>query len=406
MAYSETVLTVAQLNNYAKSILENDARLKSLHVKGELTGFKRHSSGHWYFSLKDENALIRCIMFRSSNASVRFSPSDGMSVVLTGSVTIYPKDGQYQLYASSMKQAGEGDLYRQFLELREKLDKEGLFARKRPLPFLPKCVGVVTSETGAALHDILTVIGRRFKPMRVLLAPAIVQGQEAPASIVNAIERLNADGRPSVLIVGRGGGSYEDLSCFNDESVARAIYASSIPVVSAVGHEVDFTIADFAADLRAPTPSAAAELCVPELDSLEAFVEEKRSSLGRLTLDRLSAARQRIEGLSSSAALSKPATLLDSKRAELKTVHQELVHSASAAIAAAYAQLDMLTEKLNALDPFAVLKRGYAIVNDEQGGLVYNVRALEKGSRLNILLADGTVGALVENINENGKTAE
>ena len=345
-------------------------------------------------------------MFRSSNASVRFSPSDGMNVVLTGSVTIYPKDGQYQLYASSMKQAGEGDLYRQFLELREKLDKEGLFARKRPLPFLPKCVGVVTSETGAALHDILTVIGRRFKPMRVLLAPAIVQGQEAPASIVNAIERLNADGRPSVLIVGRGGGSYEDLSCFNDESVARAIYASSIPVVSAVGHEVDFTIADFVADLRAPTPSAAAELCVPELDSLEAFVEEKRSSLGRLTLDRLSAARQRIEGLSSSAALSKPATLLDSKRAELKTLHQELVHSASAAIAAAYAQLDMLTEKLNALDPFAVLKRGYAIVNDEQGGLVYNVRALEKGSRLNILLADGTVGALVENINENGKTAE
>ncbi|MBR5947942.1 MAG: exodeoxyribonuclease VII large subunit, partial [Clostridia bacterium] len=254
MAGAETVFSVSNLNEYVCRLLENDIRLRSLKVSGELTGFKRHSSGHLYFSLKDENALIRCVMFRSNALKLSFEPKDGMQVVLSGSVSLYVKDGQYQFYATGMRPSGEGELYKQFLELRDKLSAEGLFDRKRPIPFLPRCVGVATSETGAAFHDIRSVISRRFPTMRILLAPVQVQGMGAAQTIIDGISLLNEVDEVDVIIVGRGGGSYEDLSCFNDEALAMAVFMSKKPVISAVGHEIDFTICDFVSDLRAPTP--------------------------------------------------------------------------------------------------------------------------------------------------------
>ncbi len=404
MASTDAALTVAQLNNYAKSLLENDVRLRSVRVRGELTGFKRHSSGHLYFSLKDESALIRCVMFRSSAVSLRFSPQDGMKVVLSGSVTIYAKDGQYQFYANTMRQEGEGDLYQQFLELQKKLEAEGLFARKRSIPFLPACVGVVTSETGAALHDIVTVIRRRFPSMNILFAPAQVQGASAPETIIDAIRLLNETKKPGVLIVGRGGGSYEDLSCFNDEGVARAIYASEIPVISAVGHEVDFTIADFVSDLRAPTPSAAAELAVPVLADLLYDIDAKRERLDDIVGNAVDSAKKHIELLSSSAALAKPAVLIDKKRASLNRAADALKTSMDAAMAAGHARLGALTERLGALDPLSVLRRGYAIVTDEENRPVMSAAGVNEGQRLNISLADGSIAAKAERIETKENT--
>ena len=398
MASTDAALTVAQLNNYAKNLLENDARLHSVRVRGELTGFKRHSSGHLYFSLKDESALIRCVMFRSSAASVRFSPQDGMKVVLSGSVSLYVKDGQYQFYANTMRQEGEGDLYQQFLELQKKLEAEGLFARKRPIPFLPACVGVVTSETGAALHDIVTVIRRRFPTMNILFAPAQVQGETAPATIIDAIRLLNESGRPDVLIVGRGGGSYEDLSCFNDEGVARAIYGSRIPVVSAVGHEVDYTIADFVADLRAPTPSAAAELCVPELEGLTYDIETRRERIDDIIKNAVASAKKQVQLLAGSAALSKPATLVEQKRAKLQKAADSLRTAVDSAMAANYARVDTLSEKLDALNPFAVLRRGYAIVTDEAAQPVMSAENAFPGQKLSIRFRDGMVAATADSV--------
>lgn len=398
MRLNETALTVEQLNNYAKALLENDERLHSVRVQGELSGFKRHSSGHLYFTLKDEAAAISCVMFRSSAASLRFSPSDGLRVVITGSVSIFVKDGKYQLYVNTMREAGEGELYRRFLELKDKLEREGLFERKRPIPFLPKCVGIVTSETGAALHDILTVTKRRFPKMNVLFAPAQVQGPTAPQSMIDAIRLQEKCGKADVLIVGRGGGSYEDLSCFNDEALARAIFASPIPVISAVGHEVDFTIADFAADMRAPTPSAAAELAVPEYEALRSGIADMRFKMDQIARQGLSNAEKQLALLRSSAALSKPATLIDKKRSDLRQLIVSMENSIQAAMAAAYAKTDTLTEKMKALNPFAVLARGYAIVRNEHGEPVVNAEAVAAGDRLELTLSGGRVAAKAESV--------
>lgn len=402
MAGAETVLSVSHLNEYVCRLLENDIRLKSIKVSGELTGFKRHSSGHLYFSLKDENALIRCVMFRSNAQRLSFEPSDGMQVVLSGSVSVYVKDGQYQFYATGMRPSGEGELYKQFIELRDKLKAEGLFERKRPIPFLPRCVGVATSETGAAFHDIRSVIARRFPTMRILLAPVSVQGAGAAQTIIGGISLLNEIDEVDVIIVGRGGGSYEDLSCFNDEQLARAVFASKKPIISAVGHEIDFTIADFAADLRAPTPSAAAELCVPELDALRSGIAESLDRIASAAVAQLNTAKQRIKLLSSDSVLSKPSTMLDMKREKLNAAKNLLEQKTAEGITAAYLRLEGLEKRLDALSPFAVLKRGYAIVTDQNGETVYNASALSDGSHIGLRFSDGTVAATVDKSSEKG----
>ena len=274
------VWTVTALNTYVSGLLDKDVRLRSIDVSGEISGFKCYNkSGHLYFSVKDESSAVPCVMFRSSAERLRFAPKDGMSVVLHGSPSLYTRDGKFQFYVTSMHEAGEGELFRRFLELKSKLEAEGLFSRKRTLPFMPKCIGIITSESGAALHDIITVARHRFPLMNFIFAHANVQGKDAPQSLIAALRLLNETKKPDVIIIGRGGGSFEDLNCFNDEGLARAIYSSEIPVVSAVGHEIDYTIADFVADCRAATPSAAAEICVPEFDSLKNMLLRQRETM-------------------------------------------------------------------------------------------------------------------------------
>ena len=404
---AETVYTVSLLNEYVNTLLKNDVRLRSIKVSGEISGFKIPSSGHLYFSLKDENALVRCVMFRSYAQGLSFLPENGMKVVLTGSISIYVKDGQYQFYATGMKKAGEGELYREFLELKEKLEKEGLFARKRPIPKLPKCVGIVTSRTGAAVHDMITVAKRRFPMMDIIIADASVQGANAPKALIEALALLNETGRPDVIIIGRGGGSYEDLSCFNDEALARAIYASRIPVVSAVGHETDYTIADFAADMRAATPSAAAETVVPVYNELAERIVILRAALDKSMMNALDSAKKRLSVQKNASVFANPAGISENKRQHLNFIRLNLDNSAGEAIASAYAALDAVHQSLEAMNPRNVLKRGYAIVRGIDGDYIKSAADTLPGQKLNITVADGDFdAAVIDRIDKKKEKAE
>ncbi|NCB30429.1 MAG: exodeoxyribonuclease VII large subunit, partial [Clostridia bacterium] len=315
-------LSVTQLNEYVSGLFRRDLLLQGVRVRGEISGFKRHSSGHLYFSIKDEGALVRCVMFRQNTLSLSALPKDGQSVIVRGSVSLYVKDGQYQLYVTALEQAGEGELYRRFLEMKDALAAEGLFdsEHKKPLPLLPKCMGVVTSPTGAAMQDILQIARRRFPKMNITLYPVRVQGEGAAEEIAHGVREMNRLRLADVLVVGRGGGSLEDLWAFNEPVVARAIYDCEIPVVSAVGHETDFSIADFVADLRAPTPSAAAELCIPEYERLWEEIEEAKIALQTLPHGRIDALRREIDALANAASFSLPRHRLDVLRRELRSM--------------------------------------------------------------------------------------
>lgn len=367
-------------------------------MSGEISGFKRHSSGHLYFSLKDPDAQISCVMFRSAAASLKLEPKDGMQVVVHGSVSIYPRDGKYQLYVDGIKSAGVGELYARYLMLKEKLEAEGLFGNNRPLPALPKTIGVATSRTGAALHDIVTVIRRRFPSMNILFAPCSVQGAEAPREIIAAVNALQRFPECSVIIVGRGGGSYEDLNCFNDEGVARAIASSKVPIVSAVGHEIDFTIADHAADLRAPTPSAAAELCCPVFDELRKDLAIFSETITRSASDRLYDAAHELDRLMGSSAMANPHHAVSLYRERLLSGKRLLEKSAAAALISARERLCARKSSLEAVNPMGVLGRGYAIVLNDKGSCVRNVSELEKGQAVAIRMAGGSASAVVEEI--------
>lgn len=388
-------ITVSQLNNYVKNLLDNDPRLSSVQVSGEVSGYKISKGGHAFFSLKDSGALLKCVMFSSRVLASKVQLEDGMQIVASGSVSVYPEDGVYQMYVRSVRETGEGELYKRFLEIRDRLEKEGLFSRKRPLPFLPKCVGVITSEQGAVLHDIKSVISRRFPTMNMIFVPAKVQGADAPRDLINALEIMNSYQDPDVIIIGRGGGSYEELSCFNDEQLARAIFASRIPVISAVGHEVDFTVADFVADMRAATPSIAAEISVPELDKLKADIAGKLDRLSTKTNSALLEAKKHIALIMHDSALANPKLTLGMKRADIDKKRDAMENLALAAHASASARIDRLLSSLSALDPYAVLKRGYAIVSTESGAAVGSADKVEIGDRINIRLASGSIGASV-----------
>ncbi|MBR6428974.1 MAG: exodeoxyribonuclease VII large subunit [Clostridia bacterium] len=392
----ETVFTVAGLNEYAAGVLSNDIRLRSVRVSGEISGFKRHSSGHLYFNLKDSMAVIPCVMFRSHAARLRGEFADGLHVTVHGSVSIYPKDGKYQLYADGMKPDGEGELYRQFLLLQQRLGQEGLFdeSRKRPLPLLPRVIGVATSEMGAAIRDIVTVIRRRFPGMNVLLAPCLVQGEDAPADIIAAINALQRFPEVDVIIAGRGGGSYEDLSCFNDEGVARAIAASRVPVVSAVGHETDTTIADFAADRRAPTPSAAAELCCPVYDDLLGQTEYLCSVCTRTAEAALISARSSLDAAMGSAAMANPHHSIILRRERASACTALIRQGAANALASSRERLAGASARLASLSPRAVLERGYAILTDDSGA-VTGIDSLKEGQSIGIVMAGGRASASV-----------
>ena len=402
MAGNEQAISVTTLNEYVDSLLANDVRLRSIKVQGEISALKlQYSSGHIYFTLKDENASIRCVMFKSRAAMLRFEPKDGINVIVSGRVEVYSPSGQYTFNITSMHEAGDGDLYKRFLETRDKLASEGLFDRKRSIPKLPRCVGIITSDSGAAFHDIVNVITRRFPTMDMVFAPATVQGKEAPASLINALDAINDDGRADVIIIGRGGGSYDELSCFNDEVLARSIYQSRIPTISAVGHEIDYTITDFVADLRAPTPSAAAEICVPVLSELLESLGRIKETLTARIGNSLNAAAKHIEYCSSLPILRDSGSMFTLKQQKLNEMCSKINNAIEFAIASGYSKLETRSSSLEALNPRAVIKRGYALIRNAEGHYVPSASELTSGDRIAIIFADGSVSAAVTDSREH-----
>lgn len=396
------ILSVGQLNEYAASLIGNDMLLSGLSLRGEISGFKRHTSGHLYFSMKDESALVRCVMFRQNAMGLRRDLRDGMQIVAKGYASLYTRDGQFQFYVKSVENEGEGELYRRFMQLKARLEATGMFdaSHKRELPRLPRCVGVVTSATGAAIQDITNVIRRRYPPMDIVFCPAQVQGEGAAADIAAAIRAIEADDRAGVLIVGRGGGSLEDLWAFNEEIVARAIYNCSIPVVSAVGHETDFTIADFAADMRAPTPSAAAELCVPEYEAESEDVEDMRAKLLFHVRRSLDAQRAKLDAYQKHGAFASPKFAVSVLINELDALTKALRRGAADAVGAEKNRLDAQIKRLDALSPQRTLERGFALIKTEKGA-VGSVAELEEGKRARVVMHDGSADVTVERIDKS-----
>ncbi|MBQ3132074.1 MAG: exodeoxyribonuclease VII large subunit [Clostridia bacterium] len=392
-------MTVSQLNEYVNGLLKSDSLLSHVCVCGEISGFKRHSSGHLYFSIKDEGALVRCVMFRQNAFSLDFSPQDGQSVLIYGSVSVYVKDGQYQLYVTAMERQGEGELYRRFMLMKTRLEAKGYFdeEHKRPIPYLPKCVGVVTSPTGAAIQDIINITRRRFPTMNILLYPVRVQGDGAAEEIAEAIYAMNHIKKADVLIVGRGGGSMEDLWPFNEEIVAKAIYESKIPVVSAVGHETDFSIADFTADLRAPTPSAAAELCVPEYVRLCGDIIAAQNYISERCHKEMDNLRQRLSGIRDSAAFSMTRHRIEMLNHTLEMQRDNMSTLLRSEIVNAVHLIEKQQSRLNALSPEAVLERGYGMVQQD-GRFVGGADELKEQHKALLIMKNGKADITIDRI--------
>ena len=387
-------ITVKQLNFYVKSLLEGDSHLQSVTVTGELSNFKNHyASGHWYFTLKDGDAAIRCVMFRAMANGVRFDPHDGDTVVLRGRVSLYEKDGQYQFYAEQMFPVGAGALALQFERIKEKLNAEGLFdtSRKRPLPKYPKNIAVVTSDTGAAVRDILSILDRRYPAARIIMCPVTVQGEAAVPQMLSALDRLYRLGTADVIIIGRGGGSAEDLWEFNDETLARKVALSPVPVISAVGHETDFTICDFVADMRAPTPSAAAELAVPNSEELKKRFAGFESALKNALKARYERANARLSGVLSSRFFKAPEAAITERRAErTDRAADKLLSAYSALLSERGAYLAEFAARLDALSPLKTLARGYAVAV-KSGKTVRSVNEIEINDGITLKFTDGSV---------------
>ena len=395
-----SVITVSQLNKYVKSILESDHLLSGLLVKGEISNFVRHyKSGHLYFTLKDENAAIKAVMFRGYADSVPFQPENGMSVIVSGSVSLYERDGSYQFYATDMQPDGAGSLHLAFEQIKEKLSREGLFnpQRKRPLPAFPERIGIVTSEGAAALQDMLHILSRRYPVATVVLFPAQVQGESAAAMIAAGIRTLNARKACDVIIVGRGGGSIEDLWAFNDESLARTIAASEIPVVSAVGHETDFTIADFAADLRAPTPSAAAELVAPNIKDLQVYLDDLQNRSLSALENKLERMSLRVAAARSAMAVPQAAVLRQEQKLEfLKLTLQKAMEQKLDTLSWTLRRLGDLAEERS---PLRILKRGYSLTQSSKK-IVSSVHQVCPGDLLITRVTDGEICSSVVSCKE------
>ena len=395
---SAPVRSVSELNAYIKAMLDGDGMLADVCVRGELSNYKIYPSGHHYFTLKDEGGSLRCVLFKSDAARLRFRPENGQSVFASGRVTVYPRDGAYQLYCRGLELAGVGELWVAFEQLKTRLGQEGLFdkAHKRPLPAYPARIAVITSGAGAAVRDIIRVLGHRWPMTKVLVLPVRVQGAEAPPEIVGALRYVNKTGLADLIITGRGGGSIEDLWAFNDERVARAIYASEIPVISAVGHEPDFTIADFAADLRAATPSNAAELAVPDQaevrETLRAAAQRQASALSR----QLAQDRRRLGDLAGRRVLQSPAAIVDLRRMELDRLQARFAAAAERLTAEKRRGFVRLAASLDALSPLKVLARGYAITTDADGRVLRDAAAVAEGDRVHVRLERGALDCVVD----------
>lgn len=409
-------ITISALNRYLKFKFDEDIYLQDIYLKGEISNFKPHTRGHYYFTLKDEESRINAVMFASGTKNLKFRPSDGMRVLVRGKISVYPSSGSYQIYVSDMDEDGLGNLYVAFEQLKEKLSKEGLFDKKRPIPKIPKRVGIITAPTGAAIRDILTTIKRRFPLCETILFPALVQGTGAKEDIARKIEIANSYDI-DVLIVGRGGGSIEDLWAFNEEIVARAIYNSRVPTISAVGHEIDFTIADFVADLRAPTPTAAAELAVPNRVEVMSYLDNMRGKLGSFILNLLSQKRKEINNLRNSYVLVKPSYIYEIKEQNLDNLIDRLNNSMNSIVEINRVRLfksissyilsnpetifkykriglENMINKLEVLNPLNTLKRGYSIVKMD-GKVISDASAVKRDSEIDVQFKNGVVKSKV-----------
>lgn len=387
-----SVLSVKQLNLYVRSLIEGDPRLAYVKVEGEISNFKNHyASGHLYFTLKDNDALIKCVMFRGNAAKVKANLTDGMSVICSGRVSIYEKDGQYQFYADSIAPKGEGELAEKFKLIKEKLEKEGLFNadNKKPLPKFPNTIAVVTSGTGAAKHDIINVLSRRYPLCSVIMCPVLVQGAEAPQDLIKTLNQVYKENKADVIIIGRGGGSAEDLWAFNDENLARTIFNSPMPVISAVGHETDFTICDFVADMRAPTPSAAAELAVPNITELKGTLNGLFKRVNNSYNYFYNNAVGRLNNVAQSWFFKNPNRFFADKMQQLDKVLDSLKITYSNKLNSAQKNTDLLGAKLNAVSPLGVLARGYSVAQTN-GKVINNVNDLNIGQNITLVMQGGS----------------
>ena len=391
-------ITVTALNKYIKNIVDNDEFLGMVYIRGEISNFKSHYTGHLYFTLKDETSLIKCVMFKTYTSNLNFTPKDGMSVVILGSVSVFERDGIYQIYVKGMEMDGVGALYAEYEKLKSKLAGEGLFDenKKKRIPMLPKSIGVITSKTGAVIRDIINVTTRRFPNVNIKLYPASVQGKGAAETIVKGLKYFNQARNVDVIIVARGGGSLEDLWPFNEEITARAIYESNIPVISAVGHETDFTIADFVADLRAPTPSAAGELAVPELNELMWKLGNIRKKICLLLTQKLELMKNKYYSLMNSKVLKNPYDILQQKALTVEKYESELISNITIKIKDERLKLTKIASSLDALSPLKTLTRGYSIIEDKNRNVITSVKEIKTNDIVSIILTDGSKEAIVK----------
>ncbi len=401
------VQSVTELNEYLRALFAGDAHLSSVLVRGEISNFVAHRSGHYYFSLKDEGGVIRAVMFRAEASQLPFQLENGMKVLVQGRVSVYVPSGQYQIVVSVLMPDGIGALHLAYEQRRRKLEAEGLFdpARKRPLPYAPQRVGVITSPTGAAVRDIIHILGRRFPLATVVLYPALVQGEEAPAQLMRGLAYFNTHATVDVIILGRGGGSMEDLFAFNDEQLVRAVAASAIPVISAVGHETDVTLCDLAADRRAPTPSAAAELAVPDAVAVRAQIAQWAVRLQQRLPERVAHMRHALDALSSRPCLSRPQHLLEDRAQRLDLASMRLSRAMQTHLHQATAIWEKAGARLQALSPLAVLQRGYCAAFTQEGEVVTRAADAQIGMCLSLRFADGTVEAQAITIEQSDPAA-
>ncbi len=405
MTDERQVFTVTALNEYIKLKLETDEALMRVFIRGEISNFTNHKSGHFYFTVKDETSRIAAVMFRSSASKLAFIPENGMKVIVGGRVSAYVRDGQYQIYVDTLEPDGVGALYISYEQLKAKLGAEGLFdeAKKKPLPRYPMRIGVITSPTGAAIRDIINILGRRFPIAEVVLYPSLVQGESAAPQLIEGLRYFNEKKNVNVIIIGRGGGSLEDLWAFNSEALVREVAASELPVISAVGHEIDFTLCDFAADRRAPTPSAAAELAVPERYELKRKLGNVTARLELLEGKKLELLRSALERMRKSRALTDPRNFIDDRRMALGVAEDKLYNRITFLLERKKSALAGKTAKLDAMNPLSVLSRGYGAAFAQDGTVIRSAAQVEKGSDISLMLSDGTVRATVYDILMNEK---
>ena len=398
----QQTLTVTQINAYIQDKMDRDMLLSSVAVKGEISNYKLYPSGHHYFTLKDENSALKCVMFKGNALRLRFRPENGMKIIALGKISVFPRDGTYQLYCTAMAIDGIGDLHAAFEELKNKLSKEGLFdqAHKKPIPKYPDTIGIVTSSAGAAVHDMLRILAKRYPLAKVRLFPVRVQGIEAPGEICDAINYANKHKLADLLIVGRGGGSIEDLWAFNDEILARVIYHSDIPIISAVGHEPDVTISDYVADLRAATPSNGAELAVPDKQALFQQLDNLQDRMNIAANRQIRMARLRLKTLSSSSAMQGPTMYIQQKRKSLELLSNRITASQNRCLLANRQRFLTCAAKLDAMSPLKVLTRGYSLTTAQDGNVLHSVKNAELGQQIGIRLSDGKLTAQITGVEE------